>query len=156
MVFDNFFNWIFGPITNNLSTTWSILVLSFIITLFITLAYKFLSNQTEIKRLKDEAKELKKEMKTTKNDPEKLMQIQKQSMQKSMETFRHSMKPMFFYMIPLLLVFGWMSKTFKGAGELISWGFYIPLFGTGFGWLGTYVLSTVLFNLILRKILKVH
>ncbi|MDP4012782.1 MAG: EMC3/TMCO1 family protein [Candidatus Nanoarchaeia archaeon] len=156
MVFDNFFNWMFGPIINNLSTFWSIVSLSFLITLFITIAYKFLSNQLEIKRLKDESKELRKEMKSAKNDQEKLLQIQKQSMQKSMEMFRHNMRPMLFYMIPLLLLLGWMSKTFKGTGELISWGFHIPLLGTGFGWLGVYILSAILFNMIIRKIFRVH
>lgn len=156
MVLENLFNWIFAPITNNLSPLWSIIVLTLLITFLITLAYKFLTNQELMKSLKQESEALKKEMKSLKNDTEKLMQVQKKAMEKSFEYMRHSMKPTLFYLIPLLLIFSWMSKTFKDYGDLVSWGFYIPLFGTGLSWLGVYILASIIFSIIIRKLMRVH
>ena len=156
MAFDNFFNWIFSPVTNNFSPLWSIIILSLILTFFITLIYKLVSNQTVMKQLKQEQDVLKKEMKAVKHDAEKYMAVQKVAMQKSLEYMRHSMKPTLFYIIPLLLIFGWMSKTFKGYDDLVSWGFYIPLFGTGLGWLGVYIISSIVFSIIVRKLMRVH
>lgn len=156
MVLENLFNWIFAPITNNLSPFWAIVVLTLLITFLITLAYKLLTNQELMKNLKQESEALKAEMKTLKNDTEKLMQVQKKAMEKSFEYMRHSMKPALFYLIPLLLFFNWMSKTFKGYGDLVSWGFYIPLFGTGLSWLGVYIIASIIFSIIIRKLMKVH
>ena len=156
MVFDNFFSWIFSPITTNFGPVWSIILLSLILTTLITLAYKLLSNQVVMKQLKSESEALKKEMKAVKHDTDKLMEVQKKAMEKSLEYMRHSMKPTLFYIIPLLLVFGWMSKTFKGYGDLVNWGFYIPLFGTGLSWLGIYFISSIIFSIIVRKLMRVH
>lgn len=156
MVFDNFFNWIFSPLPIDSHPYWSITILSLILTVFITLIYKLVSNQTVMKQLKQEQDTLKKEMKALKHDAEKYMEVQKVSIQKSLEYMRHSMKPTLFYIIPLLLIFGWMSKTFKGYDDLVSWGFYIPLFGTGLGWLGVYILTSIVFSIIVRKLMRVH
>jgi uncharacterized membrane protein (DUF106 family) len=156
MVFDNFFKWLFGPIINNLSPFWSVLTISFLITLSITLAYKYLTNQKEIKRLKDSSKELRKQMKLAKDDRDKLMSLQKESMSKSIEMMKHTMKPTIYYMIPLLLVFSWLSKTFKGTGDILVWGTSVPLFGTGLGWFGVYLLTALILNGVIRKALKVH
>ena len=156
MVLDNFFNWIFSPLTSNFSPLWSIILLSLILTVFITLIYKLVSNQTVMKQLKQEQDTLRKEMKAVKHDAEKYMEVQKVAMQKSLEYMRHSMKPTLFYIIPLLLIFGWLGKTFKGYGDLVSWGFYIPLFGTGLSWLGVYILASIVFSIIVRKLMRVH
>lgn len=156
MVFDNFFNWIFAPVLNNFSPLWSIIILSLILTLLITIAYKFLTNQEVMKQLKQEQEALRKEMKSLKGDAEKLVHVQKQALEKSFEYMRHSMRPTLFYLIPLLLVFAWMSKAFKDYGDLVSWGFYIPLFGTGLSWLGIYIIASIVFSIVVRKILKVH
>ena len=156
MVLDNFFSWIFSPITNNFSPLWSIILLSLILTFFITLIYKLVSNQTAMKQLKQEQDTLKKEMKAVKHDAEKYMEVQKVAMQKSLEYMRHSMWPTAFYIVPLLLIFSWLGKTFKGYGDLVNWGFYIPLFGTGLSWLGVYILASIVFSIIVRKLMRVH
>jgi len=155
-MFDDFFNWVFGSIINNLSPFWSVVVISMILTLLVTLAYKFLTNQQEIKKLKGESKELRKQMKDHKENEDKRLEIQKKSMEKSLKMMKQTMRPALFYMIPLLIVFSWLRNTFKGSGELLSWGFSIPLLGSGFGWLGVYILTTLIFNGIARKLLRVH
>src|SRR3989344_1965257 len=93
----------------NASPFLGILILSFIVSLLITLSYKLFTNQQEMKRLKEEQKEYQKKMKELRSNPQEMMQIQKDSMKKNMEYMKHSLKATLFTMLPLLLIFGWMS-----------------------------------------------
>ncbi len=62
MVFETLLDPIFSPLLN-LPTLLAITLLSFLISLIITLIYKFATDQDLMKRLKEEMKELQKEMK---------------------------------------------------------------------------------------------
>ncbi|MEM3154678.1 MAG: EMC3/TMCO1 family protein [Candidatus Woesearchaeota archaeon] len=108
---DPFFDAAFGFLLN-----WppllAIAVVSFVISLLITLIYKWTTNQNEMKRLKDELAGYQKKMKELKNEPEKMMAVQKQAMALNMQYMRHSMKSTFITFIPILLIFGWMSANF--------------------------------------------
>src|SRR5574342_185649 len=110
-MFDAFFDSAFGFLLN-----WppllAIALVSFVISLLITLIYKWTTNQQEMKRLKDELKEHQTKMKTHKDDPEKMMAIQKQAMAVNMQYMAKSMKSTFITFIPILLIFGWMSANF--------------------------------------------
>lgn len=110
-MFDSFFDAIFG-----FMLAWppliAIAVLSFAISLLITLIYKWTTNQQEMKRLKDELKEHQKKMKTHKDNPEKMMAVQKQAMAVNMQYMGKSMKSTFITFIPIILIFGWMSANF--------------------------------------------
>jgi len=109
--FDPFLDAIFGFLLN-----WppilAILFLSFVISIIITLIYKYTTNQTEMKRLKDELGAHQKKMKELKSDPEKMMQVQKQAMGANMQYMKHSMKSTLITFIPILLIFGWMNAHF--------------------------------------------
>ena len=87
-----------------------ILTVSFLASLAVSLVYKFATNQKEMKRLREETERLQKEIKSIK-DPQKALDVQKQAMNVSMEYSMKSMKPTFFTLIPLLLVFSWLSST---------------------------------------------
>ncbi len=145
MVFNSFFNSIFGGIIENDPLS-GILLISFILTFIITLSYKLLTNQKALKAIKDEVKELRNEMKEFKEDPKKMMELQKRSLQKSMEQMKYTIKPMLFTMIPLVIVFGWLRSTYASYGDLIF----------GLSWIWVYIISSVIYSLILRKILRVH
>lgn len=93
----------------NLTPLLSITIIAFVITLFTSLVYKFVTDQELMKSLRAEMKELQKAMKEHKDTPEQLMKIQKVSMEKNMELMRHSMKPTFFTAIPIILLFGWLN-----------------------------------------------
>ena len=135
---------------------WSLITISFIITLFITLSYKFLTNQELMKTLKAEIKELREQSTAHKDDKEKFAEINQKAITKNFQLMKHSMKPTLFTLVPILLLFNWMRETYLPAGNLFSWGFNIPLIGMEFGWLWTYLLSSVIFNIALRKVLKIH
>jgi len=102
---------IFGPLLN-LPTLWAVILLSFLISLIITIVYKYTTNQDLMKQLKDEMKEFQREVKELKKEPEKAMQIQKKSMQTNMKYMMHSMRSTLFSIIPILVIFGWMNANF--------------------------------------------
>ncbi len=155
-MFDSFFNLIFGWAIN-LGSPWNILMMSLILTSLITIMYKLLTDQILLKELKTQVKNHQKEMKNHKDDHQKMMEIQKQTMSLNMKYMKHSMKPMLFTFIPIILIFGWLrNHQAIGKIDILSWGFHIPLFGTGLGWLGTYIISSIIFSMIIRRVLKVY
>ncbi len=93
----------------DMSPFWGIIILALIITLIITLAYKFFTNQNEMKRLKDQQKEFQKRMKELKDKPEEMMKIQKEAMKANLEYMKHSFKVTLITFIPIILIFGWMN-----------------------------------------------
>jgi uncharacterized membrane protein (DUF106 family) len=154
MVLENMFDWLFSPFLK-FGDGVGIILISVLLTLLITLFYKFFTNQELMKSLKKELKSLQKEMKTLKDNPEKFMKTQKKAMQKNLEYMKHSMKPTLITFLPLILIFGWLRFKFADSGDIFIWGFNIPLFGTGLGWLGIYFFSAVISSIIFRKILKI-
>ncbi len=155
MALENLFNYIFGPIIS-LSSPLNILVISFILTLIVNLAMKFFTNQKVMKTLKEESEFFKEEMKKFKNDPQKLLDIQKKTMENSMKYLRHSLPATLITLLPLLLIFGWLRQAFPAGEILLKFPFKLPLLGAGLGWLGSYILFSIIFNIALRKILKIH
>ena len=109
MVFlDPVLNPVLQPLLNA-SPFWGIFVMAFVITLLITIAYKFFTNQTEMKRLKDQQKEYQKKMKELKSNPPEMMKVQKEAMKLNMQYMKQSFKVTFITFIPIILIFGWMS-----------------------------------------------
>lgn len=143
---DSFFNFIFGPLIN-----WhplgALALISFILTALITVAYKYLTDQELMKSLKAELKQLQTEMKEAKNDTQKLMQLQKQSLEKNMKYMTQSFKPTLFTLIPILIIFTWIRKSYTGL-ELNFIGIH--------SWIWIYILFSIAFSIVLRKLLRVH
>ncbi len=108
MVFDNLLNPVLIPLLK-LPILWAVVILSFMISLIITLVYKFTTNQSLMKDLKAEMKEFQKQIKELKHDPKKAMEVQKRSMKINMKYMSHSMKSTLFTFLPIILIFGWMN-----------------------------------------------
>ena len=146
MVLDGFFNFIFGW-SFRFGNLGAILIISFIITLLTTLVYKYFTNQEALKKLNYENKGLQEKMKQHKGDVKKMAELQKEALQKSLiEPMKHQIKPLLITMIPFLLVFSWLRLRYEGTGDLIF----------GIGWFGTYIVSSIIFSMVLRKVLKVY
>jgi uncharacterized membrane protein (DUF106 family) len=111
MVFENLLNPVFNPLLN-LPTLWAVVILSFLISVIITLVYKYTTNQDLMKQLKDEMKEFQKEIKELRKEPEKAMQVQKRAMQTNMKYMMHSMRSTLFSFIPIIIIFSWMTANF--------------------------------------------
>ena len=151
---DSFFNWIFAPIMK-LGKFWALVIISFILTALITFIYKWTTNQQLLKQMREEIKQHQSKMKDHKDNPQKVMELKKRSMEVNLQYMKHSMKPMLITFIPLIIIFGWLRKTFD-TGAVITFPFKIPLIGNDMGWLGVYIISSIIFSTLLRKVLKIH
>ncbi|MFH2020801.1 MAG: EMC3/TMCO1 family protein [archaeon] len=87
----------------------AIFLISVIVSLVITLAIKYMTNQSLMKDMRNEMKDLQKEMKKLKNNPKRMSQINDRFMEINMKYMSSSMKPTLFTFIPIILVFGWLQ-----------------------------------------------
>ncbi|MBR9706348.1 DUF106 domain-containing protein [Candidatus Pacearchaeota archaeon] len=108
MVFDNLLNPVLGPLLK-LPSLLAVFILSFGISLIITLIYKFATNQSLMKDLKDEMKAFQNQIKELRSEPQKAMEVQKKAMKTNMKYMSHSMKSTLFTFIPIIIIFGWMN-----------------------------------------------
>jgi len=135
----------------------SIIIISFLVTLFQILIYKRFSDQQRIKEIKERQKAINLDLRNAR-DEKKMKELNTEIMHLSTELMRLSMKPMIITLLPLLLVFWLLKEGYNnaGVGNIISWGANLPLIGNGAGWLLSFILFTLVFNLLLRKFLKVY
>lgn len=141
-----------APFTN--SPTIDIFLITLIVAVFINLINKYFTDQVKIRALRAEMKELQKKMREKfKTNPQEAQKLQQQIMKKNMENIKHAMNPkiMLITMGPLLIVFTFIGKLYGYLGEF----FIIPLFGWNFGWLGTYILFSIINSIIIKKVLNV-
>lgn len=108
---DPFFNFIFAPLLY-LSPGIVIIVVSFLISLLISLAAKLFTDQKQMKSLKDQMKSYQEEMKANKDNAEKVIEVQKQAMKVNMEYMKKSFRVTLITLIPIILVFGWLNAHF--------------------------------------------
>jgi len=88
----------------------AIFLLSFFISLLITIVYKFTTNQKFMKMLHHDMKSLREEIKNIK-DPAQAGALNKRLMEKTMQQIMHSMKSTFITIIPIFIIFGWMNSN---------------------------------------------
>ena len=120
----------------------SVIMLSFLVTLVMTLVTKKFTNQNRMKELKEIQKKCKIDLKDAKNEPEKIKKINVQMMECSMELMKHSFKPMFYTFIPLILFFWWIKGVYVETTLASTWIWW-------------YIGASIVSSMILRKVLKV-
>ena len=84
-------------------------------------------------------------------DPKKAQALQQEIMAKNLENMKHAMNPkiMLVTMVPLILVFSLVRTLYGHMGEFLNLGF------TTFGWLGTYILFSLINSIIMKKLFDV-
>jgi len=127
----------------NWNLNYGMIILIFIISIFMTLAQKYGTDQKTLRRLKKEQKDFQKEMNKFKHDPKKLMEAQKNLMPLTIEMMKHSMRAIVYTGIPLILFFRWFNDTFTSMGNPHFFGF--------FSWFWFYFIGLMIFGMILRK-----
>lgn len=110
---DSVFNPLFLPLIDRFGPFWAIVILSLVVSLISTVAYKYLTDQKVLKEIREKQKEYQKKLKDLRSNPEELKKVQSEYFRNSGDTmkqsFSQSIKPMMITLIPLLLIFGWMS-----------------------------------------------
>jgi len=120
----------------------SVIVISFLVTLVMTLVTKKYTDQNRMKELKKIQKACQIDLKNAQGNMEKQQKIQKEMMDCSMELMKHSFKPLLITFIPLIIFFWWIRGIYTGT-ELAS------------SWLWYYIGASIASSIILRKILDV-
>lgn len=135
-----------GALLNwNLTLGMTIIVL--LIAVIMTIIQKYATDQKTLREMKKEQKELQAEMKKVKAHPEKMMELQKKQFAFLPKMMKLSMRPIIYTSIPLILFFRWFMDYFTLAGDIKFFGFL--------SWFWFYLLGSIIFSSILRKIFKV-
>lgn len=117
----------------------SILILSFLVTLAITIVNYLLIDKTKMREIKERQKALREEMKKVKDNPEKMMEINKKMLADMPEQLRASFKPLLITFVPILIMFSWLKATFATTAIASTW----------FWW---YIGASLVSSIILRKL----
>ena len=129
--------------------TYGMLILVLIISLVIILFQKYGTDQETLRQIKKEQKLAREEMKKYKHDPEKLLEFNKKQMEKMPQIFSITMRPLVYTFVPLVLFFRWFSDFFSAPG-MESFRFFGLL-----SWFWFYLIFSIIFSSVFRKVLKV-
>jgi len=121
-------------------------------------------DQKEMKKLKARMSKVQERLRAAQKagDQKKASKIQKEMMSNSSEMWQKSMKPMFYTMIPIILIFTWLRNYdplmnfVEQTGYAVSLPFSLPKWGDKLGWLGWYILSSFATSPLIRKLFKVE
>ncbi len=130
----------------DLNVVFGLLIITAFLALVTTLFQKYTTDQATLKALKEEQKKLQEDIKTYKEHPDKLMHSQKRQLEIAGEMIPLTMRPLIFTSIPFILFIRWFSDYFIGN----------PVKVLGMNWIWAYLIFSIIFSSIFRKILKVH
>lgn len=119
----------------------SILILSLLVTLFVTVISYYFTDRNLMKEIKERQKSLREEMKKYRDNPQKMMELNKQIMADFPNQMKQSMKVSLITLIPLIFVFNWLRVVFAGTTIASNWIWW-------------YIISSIVFSIGLRKIFK--
>lgn len=140
---------ILDPVIGNLldwNLIFGMLIVIFIVALFITILQKYTTDQEELKKLKDEQKEVQKQMKELKEHPEKMMHLQKKQFETMPKMMKLSMRSIVWTSVPLILLIRWFYDYFEVLETTKVLGVH---------WIIFYIVGTMIFSMIFRKIFNV-
>jgi len=180
IIFDSFY-WIFGPILTldpmPKNPMFTVFLIATIIAFITTLANKLLVDQDAIETSRQEMKQFQEKMKEAQKsgDPKALAKVQamqKNVMAKQGDMMKNSFKPLIVTIIPIMLIFWWMSQPSNPINgvivqlpQFVHYILLVPIwhslygmfYGEGpnipfvIGWLGWYILCTFAMTQIFRK-----
>ncbi len=149
MALEGFFNFIFGWAVA-ISPLVGIIFVSLILSFISTIAWKYLTDQTLLKDIRERTKKVHEEFKKYKSDPKKLAELNSKMAKENLEAmkiqYKQSIKPMIVTLVPFALTFVWIRKTYEPFGDIFL----------NMGGIWTYIVFSVVFSMVLRKVMKVH
>lgn len=119
----------------------SLLIISIILTFFITLISLWVTDHVKMKGIKEKQKRLREEMKIHKDNPQKMMEIQKQMMEDFPHQMKESMKTSMITLIPIIFLFKWLRVVYATTAIASSWIWW-------------YIGFSIVSSMILRKLFK--
>lgn len=133
----------------NFNVTIGMFILVFLLTLLMSLIQKYTTDQAELKRIKDEQKKIQEEMKKHRDNQPKIMELNQKQMEHMSNMFKISMSSFVYTAIPIVLLFRWFGDYFAQP-MLIGFKFLGLL-----SWFWFYLIFSIIFSSLIRKMLKV-
>jgi uncharacterized membrane protein (DUF106 family) len=130
-----------------------VLVISFTAALASKLVTLKMLDMTKINKMKKDMNEKRKELKKMKPGTSAYTKLSEEVININLELSKMQLKPSIITIIPFLLLFLWMSTTFKNTPAFFILPFELPVIGNDIGWLLTYFIATMIFSAILTKII---
>lgn len=125
---------------------------SAIIVFLISIFYRFLMNQNELKELKSNLKEKQAKVKELqKSNPQEANKVLTEVLTLSNKQFKMSMKPMLLTLVVVGLVLPYFGQIFIGA--VVKLPFVLPYFENDFGWLAWYIIVSIPLGQLFRKLM---
>jgi len=128
------------------------ILLSVVIVFIISIFYRFLINQNEVKELKTKLKEKQARMKEIqKTNPSEANQLLTEILSLTNKQTRMSMKPMLLTLIVVGSALPYFGQLFPGI--VVNLPFYLPYFESDFGWLAWYIVISIPLGQLIRKLI---
>lgn len=128
------------------------LLISAVIVFIISIFYRFLINQNEIRELKSNLKEKQTKIKELqKTNPQEASKVLNEVLALSNKQFRMTMKPMLLTLIVVGVALPYVGQAFPGT--IVKLPFTMPYFGSDFGWLMWYILVSIPLGQLFRKLI---
>ncbi len=113
--------------------------------------YKLI-DQGATRKHKKRLKEIQRQIRTVKN-PKGVVKLQEEMMKINSKMFKLSFKPMIITIAPLWIMFFLLQSAYQPYGDLINLPVNLPLFGPAISWLGTYIIFSLIFSMILKPLI---
>ncbi len=128
-----------------------IAVISIALAIMSALVRKAVLDMKKLKQMKEEMKEQQRIMKeaTKSGDTKKMQKAQEHLMKLTMENMKYSFKPMLITFIPFIIIFYWLQGQYTSVGTVAT------ILGFDLGWLGWYLVTSIISSLIINKILNI-
>jgi len=112
---DNLLDPILNPLLV-LGPFWAILIISFFVSIFTVIIYKYTTDQVFLRKLKADLKRYQKQAtEFQKTAPDKALKLQKKMMKLNGTYMKASFKSTLYTFIPLLIFFGWLGSSLAFA-----------------------------------------
>ncbi len=131
-----------------------IFILASVVSFIITLLHKLLVDQEKVKKIREEIKEIQKQIKKLeKTEVAEANRLTAEMLKLTNKQMMSNIKPMLASMVLLVLLLPWVASTFPNSVAMLP--FSLPFFGNDFGWLAWYVIASIPFSMLSRKLLDV-
>lgn len=118
--------------------------------------YHIVVNHDFVDEAKEEIKGMQKELKNHKPGEKEYNEILNKQMSLNMKVMKQTMKPTMITIIPYMLMFAFLSRVYTDM-QILQLPFTLPIWNKDWlGWVGTFILFSIVISTILQQVLKRH
>ncbi len=131
-------------------------ILAAMIVFIITVLYKYLVDQEQMREHKEQIKTMQQKIKELqKTNPAEANKMLGDVLGMTNKQMLMNLKPMLVTMAFVLVFLPWIASVFGGKSVVLL-PFALPFFGSELGWIAWYLIVSIPLSLLFRKMLGVH